>query len=100
VIKAELEAAKADMIAAQRQGFYTKIDPKEQFWMADAHGRRRLLCAAAAVARRDRPNELATYLCVGGWNNKFIKFRTTGEQLPQIAVERFLQAWLDLLWPR
>lgn len=98
-IKAEFEAARADMIAAQRQGLYTKVEPKERFWIADAHGRSRVLCTAAAVVRRDRPNELATYLCVGGWNNKFIKFRTTGEQLPQAAMDRFLQAWLDLLWP-
>jgi hypothetical protein len=99
-IKTEFEAAKADMIAAQRQGFYRKLEPKEQFAIADAHGRAHLLCAVAVVARIDQPHDLATYLCVGGWNNKFIKFRMTGEQLSQASVRRFLQAWMDLLWPR
>jgi hypothetical protein len=98
-IKTEFEAAKADMIAARQQGFYRKLEPKEQFGVADAHGRARLLCAAAAVVRRDRPIELATYLCVGGWNGKFIKFRMTGEQLPQTSAQQFLRAWTDLLWP-
>jgi hypothetical protein len=98
-IKTEFQAAKADMIAAQRQGFYRKLEPKEQFAIADAHGRARLLCAAAVVARIDQPRDLATYLCVGGWNGKFIKFRMTGEQLPQTSVRQFLRAWTDLLWP-
>lgn len=98
VIKAEFEAAKADMIHALRQLAYSRIEPN-QFWIADAHNRTRLLCAAAAMVRTGRPNELATYLCVGGWNDKFIKFRTTGEQLPEAPVRRFPQAWMGLLWP-
>jgi hypothetical protein len=98
-IKTEFEAAKGDMIAAQRQGFYRRLEPKEQFAIADAHGRARLLCAAAVVVRIDQPQDLATYLCVGGWNGKFIKFRMTGEQLPQTSARQFLRAWTDLLWP-
>jgi hypothetical protein len=99
VIKAEFEAAKGDMMGMLRQGLYSKVEPKEQFWMADAHNHTRLLCGAATVVRIDRPDELASYLCVGGWNGKFIKFRITGAQLPEASVRRFLQAWMDLLWP-
>jgi hypothetical protein len=98
-IKAQFEAAKGDMAHALQQGIYSRIEHKDQFWIADAHRRTRLVCGAATVMRPDRPEELATYLCVGGWNNKFIKFRITGEQLPEAVVRRFLQAWMDLLWP-
>ncbi|HEY6992941.1 MAG TPA: hypothetical protein VH397_04460 [Xanthobacteraceae bacterium] len=99
-IKAQFDAAKADMMAALRQGLYSKFESRERFWVADGHDRARLRCGAATVVHADAQNELATYLCVGGWNNKFIKFRMTGEQLPQASVRRFLQAWMDLLWPR
>jgi len=98
-IKAEFDAAKGDMMVVLQQGLYSKVEPKEQFWAADAHNRTRLLCGAATVVRSDGPDELASYLCVGGWNGKFIKFRITGAQLPEASVRRFLQAWMELLWP-
>jgi hypothetical protein len=99
VIKAEFEAAQGDMMGVLRQGLYSKVDRKEQFWAADAHNRPRLLCGVATVVRIERADELASYLCVGGWNGKFVKFRITGAQLPDASVRRFLQAWMDLLWP-
>jgi hypothetical protein len=58
-----------------------------------------LLCVAATIVRATQPEELASYLCVGGWKEKFIKFRTTGERFPLFAARMFLQAWVDRLWP-
>ena len=43
----------------------------------DARGRTRLLCAAFAVDAHGRRARRAIS-CVGGWNDKFVKFRITG----------------------
>ena len=98
-IKAQFAQAKGDMLRAVRQGTYAKIDLKDQFSIEDARKRPRLVCVAATLVPTGQPTELASYLCVGGWKDKFIKFRTTGEQLPESAFRRFVQAWVDLLWP-
>ncbi len=96
-IKAQLAAASADIFRTQQQGVYLKVESRDEFSLADARGRTRLLCAAYWLTRTD--GELASYLCVGGWSNKFIKFRITGQQQSQAEAQRFLQAWIDLLWP-
>jgi hypothetical protein len=100
LIEAEFQAAKADIDRALRQGLYSTIRHKDQFWFVDARDQPRLRCEAAAMTRPDKPNEGATYLCVGGWHRKFIKFRVTGEDLPEASVRPFLQTWVDMLWPR
>jgi hypothetical protein len=96
-IKAQFAAASADVFRTQQQGVYLKVESRGEFSMADARGRTRLLCAAFWLTRAG--GELASYLCVGGWNNKFVKFRITGQQQSQAEAQRFLQAWVDILWP-
>ena len=97
-IKAEFEAAKGDMMSVLQQGLYSKVEPKEQFWAADAHNRTRLLCGAATVVRIDRPEELASYLCVGGWNGRFIVSDHRGAAAGGLGTA--VPAGLDgLLWP-
>jgi hypothetical protein len=97
VIKAQFAQASADIFRTQQQGVYLKVESRGEFSMADAPGRTRLLCAAFWLTRAG--GELASYLCVGGWNNKFVKFRITGQQQSQPEAQRFLQAWVDMLWP-
>jgi hypothetical protein len=77
-IKAQFAAASADVFRTQQQGVYLKVESRGEFSMA---------------------GELASYLCVGGWNNKFVKFRITGQQQSQPEAQRFLQAWVELVWP-
>jgi hypothetical protein len=96
-IKAQFAAASADVFRTQQQGVYLKVESRGEFSMADASGRTRLLCAAFWLTRAG--GELASYLCVGGWNNKFVKFRITGQQQSQPEAQRFLQAWVELVWP-
>lgn len=98
-IATQLEAGKADMLRAPRQGANLTIEPKDQFSIADVHSRTRLVCIAAKLVRTDPPNELVSHLCVGGWKSKFVKFRITTEQQSQADARRLMQAWMDLLWP-
>jgi hypothetical protein len=97
VVAAELEAAKADIVRAQQRWAYLKVELKEEFSIADARNRARFLCAGYSMVRAD--GELASYVCVGGWNNKFVKFRMTGEQHSRADPRPFVQAWTELLWP-
>jgi hypothetical protein len=94
-IKAQFASASADIFRTQQQGVYRNVEALGDFSMADAHGRTRLQCGAFKLTRTE--GELASYLCVGGWNNKFVKFRITGQ--PEAEVKQFLQAWVDRLWP-
>jgi hypothetical protein len=96
-IKAQFAAASADIFRAQQQGVYLKVESRGEFSMADARGRARLLCADFQLTRAG--GELASYLCVGGWSNNFVKFRITAQQQSQAEARRFLQAWVDMLWP-
>jgi hypothetical protein len=96
-IRTQFAAAIADIFRTQQQGAYLKVESRGEFSMADAHGRTRLLCAAFQLTRAG--GELASYLCVGGWSNNFVKFRITGQQQSQAEARRFMQAWVDLLWP-
>ena len=96
-IKAQFAAASADICRTQQQGVYLKVESRGEFSMADGRARTHLLCAAFWLTRAG--GEFASYLCVGGWNNKFVKFRITREQQSQPEAQRFLQAWVDLLWP-
>jgi hypothetical protein len=50
-------------------------------------------------AERVNVREGATYLCVGGWKRKFIKFWMTGDELPEASARPFLQALVDMLGP-
>jgi hypothetical protein len=97
VIKAELEATKADILRTQQSGAYLKVESKDAFSIADAQSRTRFLCAAFKLTRSD--GALASYACVGGWNGKFIKFRITAEQQSEVDARGFVRAWIDLLWP-
>ena len=96
-IKAQFAAASADIFRTQQQGVYLKVESRGEFSMTDARGRTRLLCATFWLTRTT--GEFASDLCVGAWNNKFVKFRITGQQQSQAEAQRFLQAWVDLLWP-
>jgi hypothetical protein len=98
VIKAEFDAAMSDLLGVA-QDARSKVEVKDPFWISDMRGQTRLLCVAATMVRVSQPEELASYLCVGGWKEKFIKFRTTGERFPQMAARLFLQAWVNRLWP-
>ena len=42
-----------------------------------------------------------SFLCLTGWNNKFVKFRLTTRHDPRSGgeVRRFMEAWLKILWP-
>jgi hypothetical protein len=98
-IKAEFESARAEILWAQRQGVYSRVEPIDEFSIADAHGSARLVCAGVALAYADHPGERVSYLCLGGWKSKFVKFRATMEQRSQADARGFLEPWTALLWP-
>jgi hypothetical protein len=97
VIGAELEAAKADIVAARQRWGYLKVELKDEFAISDVRDRPRFRCAGYRMTRAD--GELASYVCVGGWNSYFVKFRMTGEPQSQPDPRPFMQAWTNLLWP-
>src|SRR5262245_10231932 len=96
-IRAQFAMASSDVFRIQQQGAYLDVKSKGEFSMADARGRTRLLCETFELRRAD--GKLESYLCLGGWRNKFVKFRMTGVGFPQSEAQRFMQAWIDLLWP-
>ncbi len=98
-ITAEFQQAMAEIVQLQRQGGYATVEPNGEFSVADANGRTRLACASVRLVRADRPGDLVSYLCVGGWRSKFVKFRATMEPQLQAGARAFLQAWVGLLWP-
>jgi hypothetical protein len=99
LVNAELEQTQTDVFRLWQQAG-AKIDLKENFTIEDAHGRTRLICAAFTITGND--GRLAdTFSCVGVAKNKFLKFRisTTQHDTSQTEARRFVDAWINLLWP-
>jgi hypothetical protein len=72
---------------------------KARYAIADARGRERLTCGAFTLTRDRRLHD--SYLCVGGWNNKFVKFRLSAQPRDSnmATARQFLEAWSRVLWP-
>jgi hypothetical protein len=99
---AQLWQAKNDIVAAQRQGTYAKVEAAaEDFTVEDRNKRVRFICGRFVMERADRPGRFDSFACLGAVNNKFFKFRITkpNDAGSEGEVRNFLQAWIDLLWP-
>jgi hypothetical protein len=93
LVKAQLEQSRRDVLGLRR-GVGVKV--KEDFTIEDARGRTRLICAAFAITGDGgRPRD--SFSCLGVAKNKFVKFRISGVSQPE--ARRFVNAWIDLLWP-
>ena len=101
IVKAQFEQAKGDILAAGRQGLFTKVESKGDWTVADARGRPRFTCTAYVLAAKDRPGELDSHVCLGVVNGKFFKFRITGSEHPGAAAsaKAFVEAWAKMIWP-
>jgi hypothetical protein len=93
LVKAQLEQSRRDVLGLRR-GVGVKV--KEEFTIEDARGRTRLICAAFAITGdHGRPRD--SFSCLGVAKNKFLKFRISG--VSQAEARRFVNAWINLLWP-
>lgn len=96
VVRDELEKAKADLKAIPRN----LITEKNAFTINDASKRERLNCQAYALAPEPGPEAFETFVCLGVFNGKFLKVRTTARQTAntESEVRRFIGLWVDRLW--
>jgi hypothetical protein len=101
MIAAQLREAVEDINEVQRRGGYTKVLPIEEFAVEDGRQRPRLVCESFVVTRADQAEDRDTFVCLGGANNKFVKFRITRPREPgsKLEARKFLNAWIALLWP-
>ncbi len=96
VVRDQLEKAKADIQRIPRR----LIKEKNAFTINDASKRERFNCQGYALAAEPGPEAFDTFVCLGVFNGKFLKVRTT---IPQTAnteseIRRFLGLWIDRLW--
>ncbi|MBM3528580.1 MAG: hypothetical protein FJX62_10840 [Alphaproteobacteria bacterium] len=98
-IRAQFEQAQGDIFSTQKSGRYKTVSLKELFAVANARRQERLACGAYALTRET--DHFDSYLCVGGWNNKFVKFRLTAQPRDSnmTMARQFLEAWSRTLWP-
>jgi hypothetical protein len=61
---------KAELSRILQQQANRKVEARGNFLTVDGHGRARFACAAFRLTSADDPGGLASYLCIGGWNNK------------------------------
>lgn len=103
VVADALEAAKREVIGlGQRGGIYTGVVIKQDYSIRDSGGRTRFICTTLAYHHVAWNNDVDSYLCLGSWNGKFVKFRmTTPHNDASAAISRrFIEAWISVLWPR
>jgi hypothetical protein len=99
-LKSQLEQAKGDIYELQRQGDLGAVKLLRDRVMRDRGGHDRLLCSDFNYVRKDIGGA-DSFLCVAGWRGKFVKFRLTTARHAGSDREanRFLDAWLGILWP-
>ncbi len=100
VVKAQLKKASGDILALEKRGAYADVRHTGSFVIKGSDGRARFGCEDFTYLRQDM-GKVDSYLCVTGWQNKFIKFRltTAHDAGSAAAARRFMQAWLPVLWP-
>ncbi len=100
VLKAQLEQAQGDVFEQQRRGVYSQVKVTGSHTIKDKGGRDRFLCDDFSYVRQPE-GSVDSFLCVTGWNNKFVKFRLTTRHAARSAAEarRFIEGWLEVLWP-
>ena len=88
------------MFEQQRRGVYSEVKMTGAYTIKDSAGRGRFLCEDFSYVRQPE-GSVDSFLCVTGWNNKFVKFRMTTRHGPRSGAEarRFVEAWLKVLWP-
>jgi hypothetical protein len=97
VIRQQFEQARRDIYGRRQWGDAVAFD--HEFAISDGQNRPRLACASFAITREGR--DTASFLCVGGVNDKFLKFRITGPRRSDAEAQarRFIDAWVQVLWP-
>jgi hypothetical protein len=100
VLQSQLKQAQGDILELQRRGTYAKVELLRDTVMSDRRGRARLLCSDFGYVHETMGN-VDSFLCLTGWNNKFVKFRLTRAHHDGSPGEakQFLEAWLGILWP-
>jgi hypothetical protein len=101
IVQAERDHAKNDVFLLAQRGDYRNVTAGQDYTITDAGGRPRLICSALSYFHVARNTELDSYLCLGGWHGKFVKFRMSTPRDPTAAAasRRFIDAWIAVLWP-
>ena len=99
LVVVQLEQSRTEILRLWQE-VGAKADVEERFTMEDARGRTRLICTGFALIGNDGPVS-DTFACLGVAKNKFLKFRvsTTHRKGSQAEAKRFVNAWIDRLWP-
>jgi hypothetical protein len=99
LVLAQLEQSRTEILRLW-QDVGAKADVEERFTMEDARGRTRLICTGFALIGNEGPVS-DTFACLGVAKNKFLKFRvsTTHRKGSQAEAKRFVNTWIDRLWP-
>jgi hypothetical protein len=100
VLKAQIAQAQGDIFEQEKKGTYQQVKLTRSHVVNDSRGRGRLLCEDFTYVRQPE-GSVDSFLCLTGWKNKFVKFRLTTRRNPRSAAEaqRFVDAWLKILWP-
>jgi hypothetical protein len=88
--------AKGDIVEAGRRGFYVNVQERAAFTVGG--GARRFACAMFNYQRGDK-REIDSFVCLSGWNNRFVKLRMSSPagSMAQGDATKFAEAWISLL---
>jgi hypothetical protein len=100
VLKAQVAQAEGDVFEQQKRGNYANVKVTGSYVIKDPRGQPRFLCEDFSYLRQNVGN-VDSYLCITGWNNRFVKFRLTTVHgtRPPAEARRFVESWLKVLWP-
>jgi hypothetical protein len=100
IVKNQLQQAQGNILELQRRGYYANVEIKRSYVRRDENGQAKFLGADFSYVALEK-TKVDSFLCLVGWNNKFVKFRLTSEAHDgsEVEAKRFLAAWFTILWP-
>jgi len=98
-VKDQLAQAKGDVFALGKRGAYANVLEQGDFAIPES-GKARFVCTSFSYLRGVRVDiDVASYLCLASWNNKFVKIRMTGRKgsIARSDAVNFAKEWITLL---
>lgn len=99
VVSSQFEQARGDIFAAGERGLYKDVAIRKTFLLSDLAGRPRFQCGAFTFVH-SKAGEVDSYLCLTGWQGKFVKFRMTvaRDDSSESRFRLYMGAWIAHLW--
>jgi hypothetical protein len=95
----EYEEAKQNIVDAGKNGAYSAVEWKREFYAPDSGAGSRFICSHFELKFSQDRSLSDSFVCITGWKNKFVKLRISGSHDANSVTEANMAAegWMRIL---